>query len=80
MLYLPLLQIFMHMGIPHLLMSDNGSEFKNELDKKLIVLLGIKHIFTTPYHPLVKAVIALDVKYAVFIILACLLMHFTLMF
>ena len=53
----------MRMGIPRLLTSDNGSEFKNELDKKLMELLGIKHIFTTPYHPQVKAAIVLDVKH-----------------
>ena len=53
----------MRMDIPRLLTSDNCSEFKNELDKNLMELLGIKHIFTTPYHPQVKAVIVLDVKH-----------------
>ena len=66
MVYLPFHQIFMHMGIPHLLTSDNSREFKNELDKKLMELLGVKHIFTTPYHPQVKAVIILDVMYTAF--------------
>ena len=43
--------IHMRMGIPKLLTSDNGSEFKNELDAQLAMFLGIKRIFTTPYHP-----------------------------
>ena len=41
----------MRMGIPKPLTSDNGSEFKNELDA---LFLGIKRIFTTPYHPQVS--------------------------
>ena len=44
----------MRMGIPELLTSDNGSEFKNELDAQLAMSLGIKRIFTTPYHPQVN--------------------------
>ena len=40
----------MRMGIPEFLTSDNGSEFKNELDAQLAMSLGIKRIFTTPYH------------------------------
>ncbi len=41
----------MRMGIPHVVTTDNGREFKNELDKELSKQLGIKRIFTTPYHP-----------------------------
>ena len=41
----------MRMGIPRLLKSDNGKELKNELDAELIKLLGMRRIFTTPYHP-----------------------------
>ena len=66
----------MRMGTPRLLTSDNGSEFRNELDTKLMELLKIKHIFTTPYHPQVKAVIIQHVKYTQH--LACLLVYFTL--
>lgn len=42
------------MGIPRLLTSDNGKEFKNKLDEELSKQLGIKRIFTTPYHPQVS--------------------------
>ena len=66
----------MRIGIPRLLTSDNGSEFRNELDTKLMELLGIKHIFTTPYHPQVKAVIIVHVNYTQH--LASLLVYFTL--
>ena len=68
MLRSPFFQIFMRICIPHLLTLDNRSEFKNELDKKLMELLGIRHIFTTPYmyNPQVKAVIVLDVKHTAF--------------
>ena len=41
------LQIFMRMGLPKLLTSDQGREFKNQLDQNIMKLLGIKHHFTT---------------------------------
>ena len=42
----------MRMGLPKLLTTDQGKEFRNNLDKKMTELLGIKRQFTTPYHPL----------------------------
>ena len=45
------IQIFMRMGIPRVLTTDNGTEFKNQLDTHLAEALGIKRIYTTPYHP-----------------------------
>ena len=44
-------QIFMQMGIPQVLTTDCGSEFRNALDKELTKLLGIHHHLTTSYHP-----------------------------
>jgi len=41
----------MRMGLPRLLTTDQGTEFKNAIDKQMMKLLGIKRIFTTPYHP-----------------------------
>ena len=41
----------MHMGLPKVITSDNGSEFKNHLDDRLSELLEIKRRLTTPYHP-----------------------------
>ena len=44
----------MRIGFPQLLKTDQGTEFKNEIDKQMMKLLGIKRIFTTPYHPQVS--------------------------
>ena len=41
----------MRMGLPKLLTTDQGSEFRNHLDKEVMSLLGIKRHFVTPYHP-----------------------------
>ena len=40
----------MRMGLPRVLLSDNGSEFCNELNDQLAEMLGIKRRLTTPYH------------------------------
>ena len=41
----------MRMGLPHVILLDNGKEFNNELDNILSDLLGTKRRLTTPYHP-----------------------------
>ena len=41
----------MRMGIPIVFTSDNGSEFGNDLEMRLAKVLGVKRIYTTPYHP-----------------------------
>ena len=41
----------MTMGLPRLLTTDQGKEFKNELNKEMMNSLGIKHHLITPYHP-----------------------------
>eukprot|EP00731_Ephydatia_muelleri_P007928 Em0004g266a len=46
-----LLKSFMRMGLPKLLTTDQGKEFRNNLDKQMTELLGVKRQFTTPYHP-----------------------------
>ena len=40
----------MQMGLPRVLLSDNGSEFCNALNDQLSEMLGIKRRLTTPYH------------------------------
>ena len=45
------MQIFMRMGLPKLLTSDQGGEFRSDLDKEMMSLLGIKRHLVTPYHP-----------------------------
>ena len=42
--------IFRH-GCPQQLLSDQGSQFPNEVLQVLSHSLGIKHVFTSPYHP-----------------------------
>ncbi|KAL5475728.1 hypothetical protein EMCRGX_G025577 [Ephydatia muelleri] len=49
-----LFKIFMRMGLPRVLLSDNGSEFCNALNDQLSEMLGIKRRLTTPYHPQVN--------------------------
>ena len=44
-------QVFMRMGLPRVILSDQGREFNNELDTALCLLLGIQHRLSTPYHP-----------------------------
>ena len=36
---------------PRYILSDNGTEFKNNLMDQVLKQLGIKRIFSTPYHP-----------------------------
>ncbi len=42
------------MGLPKVVLSDQGREFNNELDTTLASTLGIKRRLTTPYHPQVN--------------------------
>ncbi len=42
-------------GIPHRLVSDNGSQFLSDIVTRLSATLGIQQINTTPYHPLSTA-------------------------
>ena len=44
----------MRMGIPQVILSDQGSEFNNQLDTSLCSLLGISRRLSTPYHPQVS--------------------------
>ena len=41
----------MRMGLPRLLTSDQGGEFRNAIDKSIMEMLGKKRHFVTPYHP-----------------------------
>ena len=42
---------FPQYGIPEIMISDNGKEFANEEVESLLKQFGVKHNFTTPYHP-----------------------------
>ena len=41
----------MRMGIPQVIISDQGREFSNALDSSLATCLGLTRRLTTPYHP-----------------------------
>ena len=45
------MQVFMRMGLPQVVVSDQGREFNNNLDSELAKCLGITRRLTTPYHP-----------------------------
>jgi hypothetical protein len=44
-------QIFCVFGPPAEILSDRGSHFRNEIIKNLCETVGVKHKFSTPYHP-----------------------------
>ena len=39
------------MGLPSVITTDQGSEFRNKLNQQLTERFGIKHRLTTAYHP-----------------------------
>lgn len=45
------MQLFFIMGIPHVITSDQGSEFNNAMNAELMQSMGIDHRLTTAYHP-----------------------------
>lgn len=46
-----LLTMFSRVGIPREILSDRGTQFTSQLMNELHRLLGVKPIFTTPFHP-----------------------------
>ena len=44
-------EIICRHGCPKIMISDNGSHFRNQVVKQLCEKYGIKHNFTSPYHP-----------------------------
>ena len=49
-----LLSIFSRVGVPREIISDRGPQFTSELMSEIHRLIGIKPIFTTPYHPMMN--------------------------
>ena len=46
-----LFEIFCDFGFPRVIISDNGTEFVNQLIEKMVSLCGIDHRLSTKYHP-----------------------------
>ena len=44
-------EIFTIMGVPKILQSDNGREFKNSILDQYLSKINVRHIFGSPYHP-----------------------------
>ena len=44
-------EMFWRYGLPEILVSDNGTQFKNLKFEEFTRANGIRHIFTPPYHP-----------------------------
>ena len=44
-------QTFSTHGLPQVIVSDNGTPFKNELFSEFCELNGIQQVFVSPYHP-----------------------------
>ncbi|XP_049866081.1 uncharacterized protein LOC126366827 [Pectinophora gossypiella] len=40
-----------HIGIPKMIVTDQGTNFCSDVFKQLEKLFGIKHIYASPYHP-----------------------------
>ena len=47
-----LLEIFSRVGFPSEILSDMGSNFTSGLMKEVTRLISVKHLTTTPYHPI----------------------------
>lgn len=43
--------VFLKLGLPEIIVTDNGTNFISETMKEVNKLFKIKKIFTTPYHP-----------------------------
>ncbi len=52
----------MRIGLPQVIISDQGREFYNQLDDSMAELLGIKRRLTTPYHPKVMFHITMEIS------------------
>lgn len=50
-LCLSFMQLFLLMGIPAVMTTDQGKEFRNAVNSQLMSVFGIDHRLTTAYHP-----------------------------
>lgn len=52
-----LLSIFSRVGVPHEILTDQGRQFTGNYLKELMKLLEVKHLVTTPYHPMCNGLV-----------------------
>ena len=50
-------EYFCKFGIPCLIISDQGSHFRNQLMTSMRLLIGYNHVFSTPYHPQTNGIV-----------------------
>jgi len=46
-----LVNMFTRVGVPKEILSDQGSQFLSAVMKEVCILLSLKQLVTTPYHP-----------------------------
>ena len=52
-----LVDMFSQLGIPEEILSDLGTQFVSECKKEVNRLLSIRHLTTTPYHPMCNGLV-----------------------
>jgi transposase InsO family protein len=52
-----LLTIFMRLGVPREILSDNGTQFTSNLFKDATALLNVKQLHSSIYHPMTQGLV-----------------------
>ncbi|XP_040072714.1 uncharacterized protein LOC120844827 [Ixodes scapularis] len=52
-----LMDMFTRYGVPEEILSDRGSNFTSDLMKEVSRLLSMRHLLTTPYHPMCNGLV-----------------------
>ncbi|CAF1458242.1 unnamed protein product [Rotaria sordida] len=50
-------EYFCKYGVPAVILSDQGSHFRNQLMENIKVLIGYNHSYSTPYHPQTNGIV-----------------------
>ena len=50
-------EYFCKYGVPSVILSDQGSHFRNQLMDNIQKLIGYNHIYSTPYHPQTNGIV-----------------------
>lgn len=52
-----LVEMFSRVGVPREVLSDRGTQFTSEMMREVERLLSVKHLTTTPYHPMANGLV-----------------------